>query len=85
LDRILGATFGVAAVDLVAQGKFDRMVAWQNREVVDVPIMEAIDQYRAVDVNGTLIRTAIGLGNYIGELEQMKPPVVSINPEGANV
>ncbi len=85
LDRILGATFGVAAVDLVAQGKFDRMVAWQNREVVDVPIMEAIDQYRAVDVNGTLIRTAIGLGNYIGELEQMKPPVVSSSPEGANV
>ncbi len=82
LDRILGATFGVAAVDLVAQGKFDRMVSWQNREVVDVPIMEAIDQYRAVDVNGTLIRTAIGLGNYIGEVEQMKPPTVTINPDG---
>ncbi|MEI6427252.1 MAG: ATP-dependent 6-phosphofructokinase [Pseudanabaena sp. ELA607] len=83
LDRILGATFGVAAVDLVAEGKFDRMVAWQNREVVDVPIMEAIDQYRAVDVNGTLIRTAIGLGNYIGELSQIQAPTVQI-PNNTN-
>lgn len=68
LDRILGAAFGVAAVDLVAQNQYDRMVAWINREVINVPISEAIAQYRAVDVEGTLIRTALGLGTYIGEI-----------------
>ncbi|NJL90349.1 MAG: ATP-dependent 6-phosphofructokinase [Coleofasciculaceae cyanobacterium SM2_1_6] len=71
LDRILGAAFGVAAVDLVAEEKYDRMVAWVNREVVDVPIAEAIAQYRAVDLHGTLVRTAIGLGTYLGEIEQL--------------
>jgi len=70
LDRILGAAFGVAALDLVAQNKYDRMVAWVNREVIDVPIAEAIAQYSAVDVHGSLIRTAIGLGTYVGEIEQ---------------
>lgn len=68
LDRILGAAFGVVAVDLIAQEKYDRMVAWVNREVIDVPISEAIAQYQAVDVNGTLIHTAIGLGTYVGDI-----------------
>lgn len=69
LDRILGAAFGVAAVDLVAQRQYDRMVAWVNREVINVPITEAIAKYSAVDVHGTLVRTAIGLGTYVGEIE----------------
>jgi 6-phosphofructokinase 1 len=60
----------VAAVDLVAAQKYDRMVAWSNREVIDVPIAEAIAQYSAVDTSGTLIRTAIGLGTYIGEVDE---------------
>jgi len=71
LDRILGATFGVAAVDLIAEKKYDRMVAWVNREVIDVPIADAIAKYRAVDVHGTLIRTAVGLGTYVGEIDQL--------------
>jgi 6-phosphofructokinase 1 len=47
------------------------MVAWVNREVIDVPIADAIAQYSAVDIHGTLIRTAIGLGTYVGEIEQL--------------
>ena len=34
-DRLIASAFGVHAVDLIAEGKFDRMVAWQNRRVVD--------------------------------------------------
>ena len=37
-DRILASAFGVYAVDLLNQEKFDRMVAWRDRRVVDVPI-----------------------------------------------
>lgn len=67
LDRLVAATFGVAAVDLIAEGKYDHMVSWQNRQVVSVPIAEAIAQYRAVDPKGMLVRTARGLGIYLGD------------------
>lgn len=67
LDRLLGSTFGVAAVDLIAQGKFDHIVTWQNRQVVSVPISEAIAGYAAVNPNGVLARTAKGLGIYLGD------------------
>jgi phosphofructokinase-like protein len=67
LDRVLGSAFGVAAVDLAAQGRFDRMVGWQNRRVVDVPIAEACARYQAVDPGGTLVHTARGLGISFGD------------------
>jgi 6-phosphofructokinase 1 len=67
LDRVLGSAFGVAAVDLVAQGRFDRMVAWQNRRVVDVPLAEAVASCQQVDPNDTLVHTARGLGISFGD------------------
>ncbi|QZZ22427.1 ATP-dependent 6-phosphofructokinase [Leptothermofonsia sichuanensis E412] len=67
LDRLLGATFGVAAVDLIAEGNYDRVVTWQNRRVVSVPISEAIAGYAAVNPNGVLVKTAKGLGIYVGD------------------
>ncbi len=67
LERVTAAAFGVAAVDLIADEKYDRMVTWQNRQVVSVPIEDAIAQYRVVDPNGTLVRTARGLGICLGD------------------
>ncbi|MEB3291752.1 MAG: ATP-dependent 6-phosphofructokinase [Synechococcales bacterium] len=67
LDRLLASAFGVAAVDLLAEGKFDRMVAWQDRAVIDVPISAAIARYCCVDPDSTLVRTARGLGIYLGD------------------
>ncbi len=67
LDRILASAFGVAAVDLIAQGQYDRMVTWQSRSVQSVPIAEAIRDYRAVDPYGTLAKTARGLGICLGD------------------
>ncbi|MBI3453368.1 MAG: ATP-dependent 6-phosphofructokinase [Rhodospirillales bacterium] len=66
-DRLLGSAFGVHAVDLVAAGKFDRMVAWSNRSVIDVPIADAIRQPHIVDRDGALVRTARGLGICLGD------------------
>ena len=66
-DRIMASAFGVRAVDLIAEGRFDRMVAWQARGVEDVPILEAIRHYQAVDPQGTLAHTARGLGICLGE------------------
>jgi phosphofructokinase-like protein len=67
LDRVLASAFGVYAVDLVAAGKFDRMVAWHDRRVVDVPIGEAVAQFQAVDPGAALVHTARGLGIVFGD------------------
>ena len=67
LERLIASAFGVAAVDLIVEGKYDQMVTWQNRRVVSVPIAEAIAKYSAVDPNGTLVKTARGLGIYLGD------------------
>jgi len=66
-DRLIGTAFGVHAVDLIAEYKFDRMVAWQNRRVVDVPLADAIARYQAVDVNSGLVKTARALGICLGD------------------
>ena len=66
-DRLIASAFGVHAVDLIAEGKFDRMVAWSNREVIDVSIEDAIAHYQAVELDGALVRTARGLGICLGD------------------
>ncbi len=66
-DRMIASAFGVHAVDLIAEGKFDRMVAWQNRRVVDVPLSEAVAAPQQVDLDSTLVRTARGLGICLGD------------------
>lgn len=67
LDRLLASAFGVAAVDLVAEEKYDYMVTWQSRQVVSVPILEAIAHYRSVDPQGALVKTARGLNICLGD------------------
>ncbi len=66
-DRLIASAFGARAVELIAEGRFDRMVAWQQREVVDVPLAEALEEYRAVDPGGALVRTARGLDICLGD------------------
>lgn len=66
-DRILAGAFGVRAVDLIAEGKFDRMVAWRNETVVDIPIPQATSQYQIVDTKGPMVQTARGLGICFGD------------------
>jgi phosphofructokinase-like protein len=67
VDRLLAASFGVYAIDLLAKGAEDRMVAWQNRSVIDVPILDAIARYQGVRHQDTWVDTARGLGIYLGE------------------
>jgi 6-phosphofructokinase 1 len=71
-DRLVALTFGVHAVDLIAQNKFDRVVAWQNRRVVDVPMTDVIAGPRLVDTGETMVSTAIGLGAYMGTPPETK-------------
>ncbi len=65
--RCWGLRFGVAAVELIAEGKFGQMVCWKNSSVGNVSIAEAIGALKTVDPKGELVRTAraigIGFGN----------------------
>ena len=65
-DRLIASAFGVHAIDLIAAGKFDRMVAWSNRRCIDVALADAIAEYQDVEPDGALANTARGLGIYIG-------------------
>jgi ATP-dependent phosphofructokinase / diphosphate-dependent phosphofructokinase len=66
-DRILASALGVHAVDILAKGRFDRMVAWRDRTVTDTSIEAAIAHYHAVDLNGPMVHTARALGICLGD------------------
>ena len=66
-DRLFASAFGVHAVDLIAQGRFGRMVGWLNRQCIDVALSEIVAQPHPVDPHGALANTARGLGIYLGE------------------
>jgi 6-phosphofructokinase 1 len=67
IDRLIASAFGVHAVELVEEGKFDRMVAWSNRQVIDVSIDEAIASYQNVKADSALVKTARSLGICLGD------------------
>ncbi len=66
-DRVLAACLGVKAVDLLAEGKFNRMVGWQYRHVIDIPIEQAVSKNKTVNPAGDLVKTARGLGISLGD------------------
>jgi 6-phosphofructokinase 1 len=66
-DRMLAAALAVHAVDLIAAGRSGRMVAWSYRQVIDVPIEDAVAHYKAVEIDGPLVKTARGLGICLGD------------------
>jgi phosphofructokinase-like protein len=66
-DRILSTRFGVAAVDLIAQRGFMKMVALRGGRIEYVDIAEAIGKMKAVDPDGELVNTARSVGIHFGE------------------
>ncbi len=49
-DRRMGRYFGIAAVDLIGQDQFGRMVSYRNGQITTVPLQEAIGRLNLVDV-----------------------------------
>jgi len=68
LDRILGIRFGVKAVQLARDGKFGTMVSYQNYDVLDVPIAEAVHRLKRVPIDDQLIDTARAIGISFGDV-----------------
>ena len=48
-DRMLGTKYGVAAIDMVHQGKFGMMTSLQGTKVRPVPIIEGVKESKTVD------------------------------------
>jgi phosphofructokinase-like protein len=49
-DRVLGTRFGVAAVDLIMNGEFGKMVSIQGRKIQAVPLDDAVGKLKTVDM-----------------------------------
>jgi len=49
-DRILATRFGIAAIDLVHQGQFGRMVAIQGNKIVSVSLKDVVGKRKTVDL-----------------------------------
>jgi len=49
-DRILATRFGIAAIDLVHEGKFGYMVAIKGNKIVPVPLKDIIGKRKTVDL-----------------------------------
>ncbi len=66
IDRVLATRFGVGAADLVEADRWGEMVRLKNGVVGGVPLVDAISDYRFVDLEGEFVRTARSVGIEFG-------------------
>ena len=66
-DRALCTLFGTTAVELIADGRFGRMVTYTGATLDSVPIAEAVGQLKRVPHNGAFVRGARALGISLGD------------------
>lgn len=66
-DRLLCTRLGVAAAELIRDGKFGNMVAVQNDKIVPVPLKDVAGKLKTVPVDCALIKTARELGLSMGD------------------
>ncbi len=50
-DRVLATRFGVAVVDLIREKDFGKMVALQGNAIVSIPLEEAVERLKTVDMD----------------------------------
>jgi 6-phosphofructokinase 1 len=92
MDRLLATAFGIKAVELIEQGKLDRVVIWRGGQVRSLPLKPVIkiikqchQEHRCaypVDPHGFIVKTARSLGIYLGENTTTTTAVV---PEAVEV
>ncbi len=67
LDRILGTSFGVKAVDLIVGEKFGQMVSYQNYQALSVPIASAVRRQKIVQPDCQMVATCRAIGISFGD------------------
>lgn len=66
-DRILSTRFGVAAVELIHEGKFGNMVCLKGNEIKYENLENVIGRAKNVDPDGELVRVARSIGISFGD------------------
>ena len=67
-DRLLASQFAVKAIELLAEGKDNRVVDHQNGQISDMDLNDVLKiSNTPVDPNGDMVKTARSLGIYVGE------------------
>jgi 6-phosphofructokinase len=68
VDRLLATRFGVKAVQLIRERKFGAMVSYQNHEILDAPLADAVNRLRLVASDHQLVKTAREIGISFGDI-----------------
>jgi 6-phosphofructokinase 1 len=66
-DRVLSTQFGHHAMQLLLEGKWNRMVAMQHGKLTDIDIAEPAGKQRLVRRDDPLIKAARGVGTGFGD------------------
>ncbi|MDR3600266.1 MAG: ATP-dependent 6-phosphofructokinase [Desulfosporosinus sp.] len=66
-DRVLSSRYGVAAVDAALEEDFGIMVALRGRDILRVPLHQAVDKLKLVPLIDPLLITARALGIEMGD------------------
>jgi 6-phosphofructokinase len=77
--------YGIKAVELIEQGKLDRVVVWRGGQVRSLPLKPVIKIIRQcheenrcahpVEPDGFMVKTARSLGIYLGQSDSIEPEV----------
>jgi 6-phosphofructokinase 1 len=65
-DRVLATQYGHAAAELVASGRFNRVVVRQGERIESVPLADVAGRSRNVPLDHPLLRTAADTGISLG-------------------
>ena len=65
-DRVLATRFGVHAVELIRAGRWGEMVRLERDQITSVPLAEAANDARLVDLQHPLLQTARAVGIELG-------------------
>ncbi len=69
-DRLLAALFGAKAVELLAQGETNCMVAWKDGEIKSYSLDEVVKEGTTLlNPHSEYVKAAVALGMYVGEVE----------------
>lgn len=67
-DRILASAFAVRAIELIAAGESNKVVAYKNGSITDFDLSYILKIANSpVDPNGNMVKVARSLGIYVGE------------------
>ncbi|MDD2586475.1 MAG: 6-phosphofructokinase [Syntrophomonadaceae bacterium] len=66
-DRIMATRYGVAAVKAFVDGEYGTMVSLQGNKIITVPIKDAVEELKKVELTSELVEAARAVGISFGD------------------